>query len=100
MGLGLWIHVNPWTHDEEICNEGPFVFATRSLSVLKGSPQLAMHFRDQVSPETCKEHGFGVKLEKADHCYPANHIWTRKPLTGPGGCNADWGCAEAVASEA
>lgn len=97
---GCWVHKDPYTGAELICDEGPFVFATRALSVLKGSPQLAMHFRDPVRAVDCASLGFPVKLDMDDHCYPALRVWTRNSIVGPQGCDGDWGCHESVAVEA
>ena len=47
--VGAWVHVDPWNGHRLMCDQGPFVFATRALSVLKSSPQLPMHYRDQIS---------------------------------------------------
>ena len=37
---GAWVHRNPWMpldHPGMMCDEGPFVFATRTLATLKGA---------------------------------------------------------------
>ena len=58
--IGAWVHQDPYNGHMLMCDEGPFVFATRALSVLKASPQLAMHMRDQISPLGCPKLGFPV----------------------------------------
>jgi len=89
-----WVHQNPANGDLLVCDQGPFVFNTWTLATLKGSPQLAMHFRDQIAPVPCSELGFSYIYNKPDHCYPANKIWTRTADIG-----TDPFIAEAVATE-
>ena len=43
-----------------MCDQGPFLYATRSLATIKASPQLAMHFGDQIAPVNCSTLGFTV----------------------------------------
>jgi hypothetical protein len=40
--------------------------------VLKASPQLAMHYRDQISPLSCPELGFPMLYPPVDHCYTSS----------------------------
>ena len=85
--VGSWVHRDPYnqTYDGMMCDEGPFVLATRSLSVLKSSPQLAMHLQDQIAPIPCRAQGYPTLFPPMDHCYPPMHIWTRSPIaTDPG----------------
>lgn len=55
--IGAWVHRDPWNNHQLMCDQGPFVFATRALATLKSSPQLPMHFRDQISPLGCAKMG-------------------------------------------
>merc|ERR1712039_618308 len=83
--IGCWVHQDPYNGHAVICDEGPFVYATRALSVLKSSPQLAMHFRDQIAPTSCTAFGFPLRFPPDDHCYPKMHIYTRESIyTDPG----------------
>ena len=98
--IGAWVHRDPFNRDAQlICDEGPFVFATRALAVLKSSPQLPMHFRDQISPLGCPALGFPLRFPPADHCFTFNatmalHIYTKtKDLA------TDPGILESVATE-
>ena len=43
-----------------MCDQGPFLYATRSLATIKASPQLAMHLGDQIAPVNCSTLGFTV----------------------------------------
>jgi len=94
--IGSWVHRDPYSssYNGMICDEGPFVLATRSLQVLKGSPQLAMHLTDQIAPISCVDQGFPMLDPPVDHCYPPMHIYTR---TSP--IQNDAGTQEAVGVE-
>jgi hypothetical protein len=86
--IASWIHRDPYnsSYNGMMCDEGPFVLATRSLQVLKGSPQLAMHFADQIAPISCTDQGFPVLFPPVDHCYPPMHIYTRtSPIASDAG---------------
>ena len=91
---GAWVHQNPYNHSHMICDQGPFTYATRALSVLKASPQLAMHYRDQIAPVNCSTLGFPVIYDVPDHCYPLLRVHTR---IGP--IQDDPGVVEAIAVE-
>jgi len=77
--VGSWMHRDPYsnTYNMMMCDEGPFVLATRALSVLKSSPQLAMHMKDQIAATSCKQQGFPVLYPASDHCYPPMHVYTK-----------------------
>lgn len=74
---GCWVHENPYNGSQMMCDQGPFVYAMRALSVLKSSPQLPMHFHDQIRATSCSNLGFGVIFDYPDHCYPKLRVWTR-----------------------
>ena len=91
---GSWVHQNPYNHSHMICDQGPFTYATRALQVLKASPQLAMHYRDQIAPVNCSVLGFPVIYDVPDHCYPLLRVHT---ATGP--IQDDPGVMQAIAIE-
>ena len=99
---GCWVHSDPYpfgSHPNSLiknrqlmCDEGPFVRAVRSLSVIKSSPQLAMHFHDNIATTTsgkigscCASLNFTQQYPPPDHCYPAMRIWTRSAIGSDAG---------------
>ncbi len=92
---GSWVHRDPYRADYDgmLCDQGPFILATRSLSVLKSSPQLAMHLHDQIAPVPCSDRGYTQLYPPADHCYPPMHMYTQTPI------EHDAGVLEAIAAE-
>jgi hypothetical protein len=93
--VGSWVHRNPYnsSYDGMMCDEGPFVLATRTLQTLKASPQLAMHLGDQIAPVSCMEQGYPERYPIVDHCYPPMHIYSRTPIPH------DAGVLESIAVE-
>ena len=93
---GAWVHRDPYNGHTLMCDEGPFVFATRALSVLKSSPQLPMHYRDQIAPVSCTQLGFPLRYPPVDHCYThsdslALHIYTRTNINTDAGIKeSEW----------
>eukprot|EP00812_Abedinium_dasypus_P010231 NODE_3861_length_735_cov_180.044118.p1 GENE.NODE_3861_length_735_cov_180.044118~~NODE_3861_length_735_cov_180.044118.p1 ORF type:complete len:206 (-),score=16.21 NODE_3861_length_735_cov_180.044118:101-673(-) len=81
-----WVHQNPANGDLMMCLQGPFVFHIRALATLKSSPQLAMHFHDQIAPVPCATLGYPHKYSRPGHCYTLDHMWTRTAdiATDPG----------------
>jgi len=66
---GSWVHHDYQTQEEEICDSGPFSFATFALAVLKSTAQLPMHQFDQIAPVDCAELGFPHRYDPPDHCF-------------------------------
>merc|ERR1711879_138808 len=59
------------------CDSGPWLFATRSLAILKSTAQMPMHHTDQVAPVDCDKQGFPYKYPPIDHCFTGLHMSTR-----------------------
>ena len=105
---GCWVHSDPYpfgSHPTSLikdrqlmCDEGPFVMAVRSLSVIKSSPQLAMHFHDHIATTAsgkigscCAARSFTEQYPPPDHCYPPMHIWTRSAIASDAGIKeSEW----------
>jgi len=82
---GAWVHHDPDTGAELLCDEGPFVLATLAMGVLKSSAQLPMHIHDTVSATSCASLGFPVMFPPEDHCFPPMRIWTRTEMSSDAG---------------
>mmetsp|Transcript_37588 Transcript_37588/g.97195 ORF Transcript_37588/g.97195 Transcript_37588/m.97195 type:complete len:389 (+) Transcript_37588:74-1240(+) len=77
---GAWVHHNPNSSVELMCDEGPYVVATRALAIIKGSAQLPMHLHDPVNAATCAYLGFPQMLPIPDHCFPPMMVaWRTNP---------------------
>lgn len=75
-----WVERDPWSGRELACSEGPFVYAVRSLSVLKSSPKLAMHAHDHIIPAKCDSlESFNGRM-LPNECFPAMQMRTRSSL--------------------
>jgi len=87
---GSWIHHDHHTQAQEICDGGPFTFATFAMAVLKSSGQLPMHQFDQIAPVECTVLGFPYRYAPPDHCFTSGnntlHIYMQTPeiRTDPG----------------
>jgi len=76
---GSWVHRNPQTGSELLCDDGPIVTATVALAILKSTAQLPMHQHDQIAPVACSSRGFPVRQTEIDHCFPPMWMWSREP---------------------
>jgi len=78
---GAWVHHSDIDGHELMCDQGPFVYALRTMAVLKSTAQLQMHLDDQIVPKTCPEVGFPAVVPKIDHCFPKMRIATRTDIS-------------------
>jgi len=74
---GTWVHRDPVTSKAILCHEGPFIYSTLALAVLKSYAQLPMHELDNIAPASCDTLGFMNKFNGTDRCFPAMQMWMK-----------------------
>mmetsp|Transcript_107298 Transcript_107298/g.313749 ORF Transcript_107298/g.313749 Transcript_107298/m.313749 type:complete len:326 (+) Transcript_107298:104-1081(+) len=89
---GTWVHRDPVTSKAILCHEGPFIYSTLALAVVKTYAQLPMHEFDSVAPVGCAELGFPHQQWAVHHCFPAMHLSTETSdmATDPGAASSSY----------
>mmetsp|Transcript_31229 Transcript_31229/g.89524 ORF Transcript_31229/g.89524 Transcript_31229/m.89524 type:complete len:336 (+) Transcript_31229:89-1096(+) len=86
---GAWLQHNPTDGHALTCHHGPFEYTVRTLAVLKSTPELVMHWDDQIAPKSCKALGFPEVLHKIDKCFPLLEVGTMTPIENDPGALED-----------